>query len=331
MKVQSYNHNSVFLSSTARNDSCGEDHWAVILGGTTYQPRRGLARASFRRQRPQHFCRTPGSDFLINQTRKQTALLFPPEKTLFVVTRDHLSYCDEVLPDVPPKNLIVQPQDDGSVFAVLYAALRLAKTNPSAILTFFPADFAIADAENFMAQVKSAAAAVRSHRNLTLLGTRAEAPETDKQWIELDAARPLDETFNVWRVRRFLHRPSADEARELWRRGALWNSPVMVGTAATFLRKIRRAVPEIYARFGEARSKIGTPGEARAIEKAFYSNYVDTDFARDVLAKSADQLAVVPVPDAKPSAVHIKRTVSRAAPERITESAQNYMVARAGF
>jgi hypothetical protein len=101
MKEQSYNPNSLFLSSTASNDSGAEETWAVILAGETDQSRRGLLPSGFRGQRPKHFCRTPGSEIVVNQTRKQTTLLFPPEKTLFVVTREHLSYYDEVLRDVP--------------------------------------------------------------------------------------------------------------------------------------------------------------------------------------------------------------------------------------
>lgn len=205
MKEQSYNHNSLFLSSLSRNT---DDQWAVILAGATDPAGNGVKPAWFRGQRPKYFCRTPGSDFVINHTRKQTALVFPPEKTLFVVTRDHLSYYDEVLADVPPKNLIVQPQDDGSVFAVLYAAMRLKRINPSAVLAFFPADFQAADTRQFMSRVESAIAAVRSQPQLILLGTKAEKPDTRREWIELDPAAPVNENFNVWRVRRFLHQLS---------------------------------------------------------------------------------------------------------------------------
>jgi mannose-1-phosphate guanylyltransferase len=325
MRELNYKPNSLLSSSTR---SGAEDHWAVILAGGTDRVRHGLTPSWFRGQRPKHFCRTAGSDFVINQTRKQTALVFPPEKTLFVVTREHLSYYDEVLVGVPQKNLIVQPQDDGSVFAVLYAALRLKQANPSAILTFFPADFQVADAKNFMARVEQAIAAVRLQPNLILLGTKADAPLAKREWIEPEPAARVNETFNVSRVRRFLPQTTPEQAQELISRGALWNSSVMVGTASTFLRKIRRAAPSIYAKFSEAESKIGTPGEERAIQKAYYSNYTYTDFSQDVLAKSSDKLAVIPVHTSIRSAVGAKLSVSPAMPEKFIEPAQNYGLAR---
>jgi mannose-1-phosphate guanylyltransferase len=336
MKVQSYNRNSLFSNSPTRNVLTGSDagnRWAVILAGAADRFPNGLTPAWMRGQRPKQFTRSPGSDIVINQTRAKTALVFPPEKTLFVVSRDHKRYYEEVLADVPAENLIVQPQDDGSVFAVLYAALRLNRMNPSAILAFFPADLQVGDARQFMTQVDAAASAVSRQPNLILLGTKAEsAGITGREWIEHDP-NPVNENFNVWRVRRFLHRATPHEARQLLSKGALWNTSVMVGTASTFLRKIRRAAPDVFERFSEAASKIGTPGEGRAIEKAYYSNYRDTDFSRDVLAKSSGKLFVIPVPGPKRSAVGVKPTFRRRVPERVVTPppALNYRLAKVGL
>ncbi len=99
---------------------------------------------------------------------------------------------------------------------------------------------------------------------------------------------------------------SRSEAGELMRRGGLWNNSVMVGTISTFLRKIRRAMPEIYAAFKTAAPQIGTPGEEMAMRRIYYENYTGSDLARDVLQKNAVQLAVVPV-----SAVKVQRQPGR--------------------
>jgi mannose-1-phosphate guanylyltransferase len=248
-----------------------------------------------------------------------------------VVTREHERYYEEVLRDVPEKNLIVQPQDDGSTFAVLYAALRLAKSNPSAVLTFFPADFHAADAENFMTSVRSAIAAVREHRKLVLLGTKPESDDPGREWIELDPATPANEPFNVWSVRRFLNRTTVEEAQHLASKGALWNSSVMAGTAGTFLRKIRLAAPEIYSRIIHAIPKIGTPAEGPAIQRAYYSNYMYTNFSEDVLAKSGGKLAAVAVPGSKRAAAAVKEIASSAVPKGVVKSAAKHAVAGLGY
>lgn len=249
---------------------------------------------------------------------------------MFVVSENHLRYSEDVLEDVPRRNLIVEPQDDGTIFSVLYSLMRLRKTHPNASVTFFPADFSVRDEKNFMAQVIAAHDDVRRQPNLILLGIEPENPDENREWIEPDFSSPLNENLNVWRVREFKDRISHCEARELMKRGGLWNSRVMIGTISTFLRKIRRAAPEIYESFIAAESKIGTPGEAFAMRKIYYGNYADTDFSRDVLAKSADKLAVIPVNAAIVRGVGIKLPASVAAPPIIAGTAYKSMAAAAG-
>ena len=285
--------------AAAKNNSTktftDEDAWAIILAGGDGLPRKKLIPQKKRFGCPAQFCRASGRDYLVNETRKRIALGFAPEKTLFVVTENHARYYERALTDVPPENLIVQPQNDGSTFAVLYAALHLAKrAKTTTVAAFFPSDFRPTDTEVFMSSVKTAVEAVGAQPNLILLGVEPSDAGAAEEWIEPEAAH-LNETFNVRRVSGFYDLVSPDKARELKNQGGLRHSSVMVGTIATFLRKIRRAAPEIYARFYRVKSKIGTPDETAAMRRVFYGNFADTDFSRDVLAKSADKLAVIPV------------------------------------
>ncbi len=279
---------------------------AIVLAGGNDFSSGGLIPAGLRMQRPRHFSRTPGSEIVINRARKQIEKHFSPEDIMFVVTKDHKRYYEEVLPDVSAENLIVQPQDDGTTMAILYAALRMAITNPSAILTFFPADFHAKDTDEFMRRVESACAFVCQEPHLILLGLRRDDAETEDEWIEPDPSAPVDKNLNVWRVRRFLSRATKAQTDKLKKNGALVNSSVMVGTPSTFLRKIRRAAPDIYERFSLAAERIGTASEQRAVRAAYYSQYAYTDFSRDVLEKSAEKLLVAPVPATLKSAIGIE-------------------------
>ena len=321
---------SSITSSTRSKGIDPDDRWAIILTNGDRLPLNSVVPASRRGQRPKHFCRTAGSDFVINKTRREVSLAFAPGKTMFVVSENHLSYCEEVLEDVPRRNIIVEPQDDGTLFAILYSLLRLRKTNPEAVVTFFPADFDPPEAKNFMARVEAAQDAVRQRPNLILLGIEPASPDENREWIEPDLSSPMGDNPNVWRVREFREKVSRSEAHELMKRGGLWNSLVMVGTIATFLRKIRRAAPEIYESFIAAESKIGTPGEHLSMRRIYYGNFAETDFSRDVLAKSAARLAVIPVPRAKVRGIGIKPPVAAESPESAMIALKS-MAAAAGW
>lgn len=271
-----------------------DDRWAVILAGGEGLPRRHLIPQWMRGKRPTHFTRKPGEEIVVNKTRKQIALAFPPERTLFAVTESHSRYYEKVLADAPAENLIVEPQDDGTTFAVLYSVIRLAKMKPGAMVAFFPPDFQAADAGYFMSRVGKAFDAARLQPKLILLGIEPENADDGREWIEPDSVA-VNAALDVWQVRGFWDNPTPAQAQELMNRGGLRHSSVMVGTVSTFLRKISRASPQIFARFARARTKIGTPDEETAIRSVYHGNFSDTDFSHDVLAKSADKLAVIPV------------------------------------
>jgi hypothetical protein len=56
-------------SVTRSNGFASGDGWAIILAGGDRLPRKSLISALFRGQRPRHFCRTPNSEIVINQTK----------------------------------------------------------------------------------------------------------------------------------------------------------------------------------------------------------------------------------------------------------------------
>lgn len=327
-----FNTNKSLLASAKSNDVSGmqntENSLAIILAGGSGLPSSGLIPANLRGQRPAHFSRAAGSEIVINTTRKLIEKVFQAQKTMFVVSKQHERYYEEVLADVPHENLIVQPQDDGTTMAILYAARQMAIKNPAAVLTFFPADFHAPNADEFMRRVESACTFARCDPNLILLGIKPDDANNEGEWIELDSSAPVDKNLGVWRVRRFL--TNASQTRKLNKKSALWNSSVMVGTPATFLRKISRAAPEIYERFNLAARQIGTASEQRAVRTAFYSQYSYTDFSRDVLEKSAEKLMVVPVPASLKNAVGIKPQAVAPIPDAVINSAPKFFTAQVG-
>jgi mannose-1-phosphate guanylyltransferase len=272
--------------------------FAVILAGGEGLPRQGLIPKLLRGQRPPQFLKKAGEDFLINQTRELVATAFPAQKTFITVTETDSKYYEDVLADVPPRNLIVQPQDDGTTFEILYTAMRFAKVDPRAVLFFFPMDFSTSDDKTFIAHVESACSAVRQKPQLILMGIEPETSDSEFDWIEIDQSKSIDPGFKLWRILNFWHKPSALSDDQLKRSKFLLNRSILIGTASTFLKKIRRATPDIYARFAAIQSKIGTSEEEKAIRNIYYAHLSQSDFSKDVLEKNMDQLAVMPVSDA---------------------------------
>ena len=280
-------------------EGTAQDRWAVILAGGDGSRLLPLTRKIAGDERPKQFCRIIGGSSLLDETRRRVALALSPRKTMFVLTQKHECFYDDALAGVPRRNLIIQPRNTGTAPAILYSLMRLATENPNASVAFFPSDHYFSDDRAFMNEVEFAFdVASRQPDLVILLGIEPESPDEDYGWIEPDSPVSTSKTPNFWRVRRFWEKPSPALARELMRRGCLWNSFVMVGTVSAFLKMIRCAAPEFYTRFAAVKSKLGTPEEEGSI-RTLYAELPDSNFSQEVLTLSAKNLAVMPFSGSK--------------------------------
>jgi mannose-1-phosphate guanylyltransferase len=172
---------------------------------------------------------------------------------------------------VLPDTVLVQPANRGTAVAILYALLKHAEVNPTAIVAVFPSDHYVSDDGVFMRHVALAAQVVSSCPwTILLLGARPTGPEVDYGWIE--TAEPLEvveQAIPVRRIRQFWEQPSLELARRLLDMECLWNTFVLVASLPTLLDMIIKSLPKVYADFVEARSKPNGGLEEAALTKLY--------------------------------------------------------------
>jgi mannose-1-phosphate guanylyltransferase len=104
---------------------------------------------------------------------------------------------------------------------------------------------------------------------IILLGAEASEPETDYGWIEPGATLPGSGRHPVYRVSRFREKPTQATANELFRSGALWNTSVFAGRAATLVDAGRACLPSLHERFARLATFLGTEHERWALRQAY--------------------------------------------------------------
>ncbi|MBY0503064.1 MAG: hypothetical protein K2X03_04090 [Bryobacteraceae bacterium] len=77
------------------------------------------------------------------------------------------------------------------------------------------------------------------------------------------------------------------------KRGCLWNSFVMIGTASAFLGMFEEQLPKLFRVFRERSGDLLTARESQAVRELYEAGDA-SNFSEDVLAKSTGRLAVLP-------------------------------------
>lgn len=272
-------------------------HWGVILAGGDGTRLRPLTRLLSDDGRPKQFSPLVGGKTLLAQTRLRVASCVDTGRTLFALKKAHEPFYQEELETVPPTRLIIQPSNRGTLPAILWSLLRVARLDDEAVVAFFPSDHYYARQEKFIEGIRDGFELAKSHtRNVILMGAVANRPEVEYGWIEPDTTVANCTGDRVARVKRFWEKPSSEIAQGLLQHGYLWNTFVMVGRASAFLGMIQQSALDIYRKF---ESILAVPGEELETEmmQGLYKDLPIADFSRIVLSASTERLCVASLGD----------------------------------
>jgi len=210
-----------------------------------------------------------------------------------VLNRAHERHYRDLLVQILPENLVIQPANRGTAPAILYALMRLSELARHAYVAVFPSDHFVSDDRKFMRHVELAFDAIELRPEMTvLLGIAPHVVESGYGWIE--PGELVAGHAPLFHVRRFWEKPGSEVASELLRAGCMWNSFIMVARVSTLIGLIMVAMPELFASFAKIRDLMGTSREPGALER-LYERSPAISFSDEVLERYPINLAVLPV------------------------------------
>src|SRR5205814_2071198 len=146
---------------------------------------------------------------------------------------------------VTPAALVLEPVGRNTAPAAAVAALRLAASEPDALMLVLASDHLIADLAAFGAAVERAAAAAQTGR-LVSLGIHPERAETGYGYIAAGAA--LKGCAAAFAVTRFVEKPDAATAERYVASGDyFWNASIFMFPVALYLAELERLDPQMMA------------------------------------------------------------------------------------
>jgi mannose-1-phosphate guanylyltransferase len=221
--------------------------WAIVFAGgigSRFWPLSTPAR-------PKPLLALVSDQTLIEETVGRLQPTIPPERVLFLTSRDIAPAIRSVTKDVPDENVLVEPRPLGTAAALAWGAQELMRrAGPSAMCVAVHADLAVDFPEEFRRTLRRAAAYAAREAAMVSVGIIPSRPETGFGYIvpgePLDADYPLARGGAVT-VARYVEKPSELEAMGMIDDGCRWNGGILVGSAETMLAELRAHTPEVAA------------------------------------------------------------------------------------
>lgn len=241
--------------------------YCVILAGGAGTRIWPISKVSF----PKQFLEVAdtGKTFL-EQTYERFCAIVDPENILIVTASRYRDIVKELLPQVPDKNILLEPYARNTSPATAYAAYTILKRDPYATVVVTPCDHIIFGEAEFRSSILSALDFVANNDVILTLGVVPTRPDTNFGYIQAVGGRNAYDKGEPLPVKTFTEKPNKELAKVFVDSGEfLWNSGLIVWKAADIAKELKEHTPQLATWFEGWDAAIGTEYERAFIERAY--------------------------------------------------------------
>jgi mannose-1-phosphate guanylyltransferase len=209
-------------------------------------------------------------DTLIQKTFKRLNTFVPTENILVLTNERYNDLVLEQLPLVKHEQVVLEPAMRNTAPCILYAALKIQKMNPNAVMIVAPSDHWIEDEEAFAQDVIACFNKCEKEEVLCTLGIIPTFPNTGFGYIEYEK----EADGKLKKVRQFREKPNYETAKEFLSQGNfLWNAGIFIWSVNTIINAFQEHQPSQYELFYEGMYCYNTADEKSFIAK----NYIKAE------------------------------------------------------
>ncbi len=225
-----------------------------------------------RRSNPKQFLDIFGvGKTLIQQTFERFNEIIPVENIYIVSNSEYLEIIREQLPLLPEENILLEPDRRNTAPCIAYAAYRIKKQDPEAMMVVAPSDHLILKEQEFLKVVNQAFQFVIENDSLLTLGILPSRPETGYGYIQVEQnniVKCAGAKFNS--VKTFTEKPDLKLAKVFIESGEFfWNSGIFIWSLKSILKAFKSYLPEINQAFSEGFALYETSKEEKYIEDTY--------------------------------------------------------------
>ena len=215
-------------------------------------------------ERPKPFLALTGGESLLRETFRRATALAGAENVFVSGRAAHAPLLAAELPEVSQSRFVLEPVRRNTAPAIALSALAASEDAPDTVLAVLPSDQAVRDETAFLAALRAAAEAARTHDAFVTLGIPPTRPETGFGYMEVGEEEKISakeceekkekislngkrgESVAPLRVVRFVEKPTRARAEEFLASGRFfWNAGIFAFRTSYLFEELSRTSPEI--------------------------------------------------------------------------------------
>lgn len=240
---------------------------------------------------PKQFLPLTGGAPMLRACYDRIVPLTTPARVVVVTAAATRDAVRELLPEVPPENVLGEPAGKNTAAACALAAEWVRARDPSGVVVSTPSDYLASPDDDLRAALGAAAERAgtsfddRQPRLMTL-GLSPTYAATGFGWIRTGKLRVVLADHMVHEVARFVEKPDRARAEQfLVQGGHVWNLGMFAWRADAFLAELATHLPATASAIATAAPHLGTAREDAALAAA-YADLPSISVDHGVLEKS---------------------------------------------
>ena len=195
----------------------------------------------------------------------------PAERVYVCTGEQHREAILKDLPELPPNNLLGEPEGRDTANAVGFPAAVLAKGDPEAVFAVVTADHVIKPLDTFTDRLTAGFEVCEQHPDLLVtFGVVPTHGHTGLGYVQRGGALEVDGREGVYAVQAFKEKPDKPTADRYVESGRYyWNSGMFVWRAATVLDSLKEFLPESHKGLTQIADAWGTDRQATVVNKVY--------------------------------------------------------------
>lgn len=224
-----------------------------------------------REDMPGHFMDISGNGkSLVRMAYDRCTGVVPADNILIVTLSKFKDIVLQQIPELPERNLLLEPYARRTGPCVAYSTYSLLKRDPEAVMAVTPADLIINDVPLFKETLASALDYAETSPVLLALGIQPSRPDTEYGYIQAVGGKEACKKNQPVKVKTFTEKPDKEIAEVFFRSGEFfWNSGIFLWKASVIREEMEKYIPQITHLFTGWDGAFGTAAERDFVEKAY--------------------------------------------------------------